>query len=92
MARFRVLEVARAVADETNKLLGNRQLRLIHRSQLRNAAQSIPATFAKAWVENPDRIASRRIATHADQPKKRTNISERTLRMVALRLPSTANS
>ena len=53
MARFRVLEVARAVADETNKLLGNRQLRLIHRSQLRNAAQSIPANIREGMGRKP---------------------------------------
>jgi four helix bundle protein len=45
MAQFRVLEVARAVADEINGLLRNRKLRLIHRAQLRNAAQSIPANI-----------------------------------------------
>ena len=77
MAQFRLLEVARAVADETNRLLGNRQLRLIHRGQLRDSAQSIPANIREGWVENPDRTATMRIATHGDRPKKRTNISER---------------
>ena len=40
VAQFRVLQVARVLADEINKLLGNRQLRLIHRSQLRDSAHS----------------------------------------------------
>ena len=53
MAQFRVLEVARAVADETNKLLGNRQLRLIHRGQLRDAAQSIPANIREGMGRKP---------------------------------------
>ena len=53
MAQFRVLEIARAVADETNTLLGNRQLRLIHRSQLRNAAQSIPANIREGMGRRP---------------------------------------
>src|SRR5688572_21231255 len=88
MAQVRLLEVARAVADETNRLLGNRQLRLIHRGQLRDSAQSIPANIREGWVENPDRTATMRIATHGDRPKKRTNISERTLRTVAFLLRS----
>ena len=53
MAQFRVLEVARTVADETNKLLGNRQFRLIHRGQLRDAAQSIPANIREGMGRNP---------------------------------------
>ena len=53
MAQFRVLEVARAVADETNKVLGNRQLRLIHRGQLRDAAQSIPANIREGMGRKP---------------------------------------
>jgi four helix bundle protein len=53
MAQFRVLEVARAVADETNKLLGNRQLRLIHRGQLRDSAQSIPANIREGMGRKP---------------------------------------
>jgi four helix bundle protein len=53
MAQFRVLEVARAVADDTNTLLGNRQLRLIHRGQLRNAAQSITANIREGMGRKP---------------------------------------
>ena len=53
MAQFRVLEVARAVADETNDLLGNRQLRLIHRGQLRDSAQSIPANIREGMGRKP---------------------------------------
>src|SRR4051812_11625223 len=45
MARFRVLEVARAVEDEINTLLGDRKLRLIHRAQLRDSAESVPANI-----------------------------------------------
>ena len=53
MAQFRVLQVARAVADEINNLLGNRQLRLIHRGQLRDAAQSIPANIREGMGRKP---------------------------------------
>jgi four helix bundle protein len=44
MAPFRLLEAARVIADEINTLLGSRKLRLIHRTQLRDA-QSIPANI-----------------------------------------------
>ena len=53
MAQFRVLEAARAVADEINKLLGNRKLSLIHRSQLRDAAESITANIREGMGRKP---------------------------------------
>ena len=53
MAQFRVLEVARAVADEINSLLRNRQVRLIHRDQLRDAAQSVPANIREGMGRRP---------------------------------------
>src|SRR3954466_9704301 len=53
MAPFRVLEAARAVADEINKLLGDRKLRLIHRAQLRDSAQSIPANIREGMGRKP---------------------------------------
>src|SRR3982750_3913600 len=53
MAHFRVLEAARAVADEINTLLDNRKLRLIHRAQLRDSAQSIPANIRKGMGRKP---------------------------------------
>jgi four helix bundle protein len=53
MAQFRVLDAARAVADETNKLLATRRLRLIHRRQLRDAAQSIPANVREGMGRTP---------------------------------------
>src|SRR5688572_11141463 len=53
MAPFRVLEAAREIADEINKLLGNRRLRLIHRAQLRDAAQSIPANIREGMGRKP---------------------------------------
>ena len=53
MAQFRALDVARTVADEINTLLGNRQLRLIHRDQLRNSAQSIPANIREGMGRKP---------------------------------------
>ena len=53
MAPFRVLEAARAVADEVNKLLGSRKLRLIHRAQLRDSAQSIPANIREGMGRRP---------------------------------------
>lgn len=53
MAPFRVLEAARAVADEINALLGDRKLRLVHRAQLRDAAQSIPANIREGMGRKP---------------------------------------
>ena len=53
MARFRVLEVARAVADDINSLLRSRQVRLIHRDQLRDAAQSVPANIREDMGRRP---------------------------------------
>jgi four helix bundle protein len=53
MAPFRVLEAARAVADEVNRLLGNRKLQLIHRGQLRDAAQSIAANIREGMGRKP---------------------------------------
>jgi len=53
MAPFRVLEAARVVTDEINTLLGNRKLRLIHRGQLRDAAQSIPANIREGMGRRP---------------------------------------
>ena len=53
MAPFRVLEAARVVTDDINKLLGNRKLRSIHRGQLRDAAQSIPANIREGMGRKP---------------------------------------
>src|SRR5688572_14552209 len=53
MAPFRVLEAARVVTDEINTLLGNRKLRLIHRGQLRDASQSIPANIREGMGRRP---------------------------------------
>lgn len=53
MAPFRVLEAARAVVDEVNTLLGNRKLRLMHRAQLRDSAQSIPANIREGMGRQP---------------------------------------
>ena len=53
MAQFRVLDAARAVADEINNVLGNRKLSLIHRGQLRDAAQSIPANIREGMGRKP---------------------------------------
>jgi four helix bundle protein len=59
---FRALEVARAVSDEVNKLLGERDL--IHRTQLREAAQSVPANIREGLGRDPgpDRNKSYRVA------------------------------
>ena len=64
MAQFRVLEAARAVADEINTLLGNRKRSLIHRSQLRDAAESITANIREGMGRKPgpDRNQSYRFA------------------------------
>ena len=53
MALFRVLDAARAVVDELNTLLGNRKLRLIHRAQLRDAAQSVAANIREGMGRKP---------------------------------------
>jgi four helix bundle protein len=53
MAPFRALEAARAVAEDVNTLLGDRRLRLIHRGQLRDAAQSIPANIREGMGRKP---------------------------------------
>jgi four helix bundle protein len=53
MAPFRVLEAARVVTDEVNTLLGNRKRRLIHRGQLRDAAQSVPANIREGMGRKP---------------------------------------
>ncbi len=41
------------MADEINELLGNRKLRLLHRAQLRDAAQSIPANIREGMGRKP---------------------------------------
>jgi four helix bundle protein len=50
---FRVLEAARAVADEVNLLLRDKKLRLIHRAQLLDSAQSIPANIREGMGRDP---------------------------------------
>jgi four helix bundle protein len=64
MARFRVLDVARAVVDEINNLLSNRRISLIHRAQLRDAAQSVPANIREGMGRKPgpDRTQAYRYA------------------------------
>ena len=64
MAQFRVLQVARAVADEVNKHLANRKLAMIHRAQLRRSAQSIPANIREGMGRKPgpDRMQAYRYA------------------------------
>ena len=59
---FRVLQVARAVADEVNHLL--RVHSMIHRAQLRDSAQSIPANIREALGRDPgpDRKKSYRVS------------------------------
>ena len=42
---FRALEASRAVVDEINRLLDDPHVSLIHRSQLRESAQSIAANI-----------------------------------------------
>ena len=53
MTPFRVLEAARVATDEINKLLSNRKRRLIHRAQLRDAAQSISANIREGMGRRP---------------------------------------
>ena len=53
MAQLRVLEAARAVADEINTLLGNRKLSLIHGSQLRDAAEAITGDIREGMGRKP---------------------------------------
>ena len=61
---FRTLEAARAVADEVNQLLRDRKVSLIHRGQLRDSAQSIPANVREGLGRDagPDRNKSYRVA------------------------------
>jgi four helix bundle protein len=61
---FRLLEAARAVVDEINRLLRDPELSVIHRSQLRDAAQSITANIREAIGRDigPDRSKSYRYA------------------------------
>jgi four helix bundle protein len=53
MSTFRALEAARVFTDEINKLLGNRKLRLMHRGQLREAAQSVAANIREGMGRKP---------------------------------------
>jgi four helix bundle protein len=53
MAPFRVLEAARAVEDEITRLLDNRTARLIHRAQLRDSAESVPANIREGMGRKP---------------------------------------
>jgi four helix bundle protein len=46
--RYPLMDVARAVADEINELIDGSRRRLIHRRQLRDAAQSITANIREA--------------------------------------------
>jgi four helix bundle protein len=59
---FVALQVARAICDEVNSLL--REQTLIHRAQLRDSAQSIPANIREGLGRDPgpDRNKSYRAA------------------------------
>jgi four helix bundle protein len=59
---FRALQVARAISDEVNTLL--REGDMIHRSQVRDSAQSIPANIREGLGRDPgpDRNKSYRYA------------------------------
>lgn len=59
-----VLDAAEQVADEVNELLDAPRARVIHRTQLRNSAQSVPANIAEGFAKDarPDRNKSLRIA------------------------------
>jgi four helix bundle protein len=61
---FRLLDAARAVADEISRLLRDQDLSLIHRSQLRDSAQSIPANIREGIGRDvgPDRNRSYRVS------------------------------
>ena len=60
--KFRLLELARAIVDEVNQHL--REGDLIHRSQLRDAAQSIAANIREGLGRDrgPDRNKSYRVS------------------------------
>lgn len=49
---FRLLDAARLVADEVNVLLRPKG-RLIHRAQLRDSSQSVPANIREAMGRDP---------------------------------------
>jgi four helix bundle protein len=61
---FRTLDAAHAVADEVNLLLRDRKLSLIHRGQLRDSSQSIPANVREGLGRDagPDRNQFYRVA------------------------------
>ena len=92
MTTFRVLEAARAVADEINALLASRRISLLHRGQLRDAAQSVPANIREGMGRKPgpDRNQAYRFARGSAE--KRTNISGPTLQTVVYQPRRTGES
>ena len=46
--RYPLIDAARTVADEINELIDHSRRRLIHTTQLRKSAQSIPANIREA--------------------------------------------
>jgi four helix bundle protein len=90
MAEFRVLAVARAVADEVNTLLGRRKSPLIHRAQLRDSSQSIPANIREGMGRQPgpDRNQAYRYArASAEETDEhlRANFADRRLPPIVFR-------
>ena len=60
----RLIEAARLVADETNRILDRRRRYFLHEAQLRKSAQSISANIREAYGRKagPDRQHFLRIA------------------------------
>ena len=55
----RLIDAARLIVDETNRLLDRRPQRMLHEVQLRNAVQSISANIREAYGRNAGRDRQR---------------------------------
>ena len=85
---FRVLDAARTVADEVNRLLKDPHLSLIHQTQLRDSAQSVCANIRDGMgrAVGPDRRKSYRVARgEAEETDEhlRSNFADGRIREVA---------
>jgi four helix bundle protein len=89
---FRVLQVARAVDDEVNSLLRDRRLRMIHRAQLCDSAESVPSNIREGWgrKKGPDRNVfygyARSSAEETDEHLRSNFADERIPKVVFWRL------
>ena len=87
MALLRVLDAARSVIDEVNRLIDRRTPRLIYREQLRESAQSVAANIQEAFgrTRGPDRrvfLGYARASAEEANEHLRSNFGSRRLRPV----------